>query len=47
MDYLVTVAVVVDTPSEQKAMDYVDRKLRGSYTKDIKIINVEYKDYND
>ncbi len=47
MQYIVNVVVVVDTPTEQAARQYVERKLRGSYTKNINIVDVEYKDYKE
>jgi hypothetical protein len=38
--YIVNVDVEVDTPTKQRAKEYVERKLRGSYTKDIQIVTV-------
>jgi hypothetical protein len=44
LEYIVNVVVIVDTPTEKEARQYVERHLRGNYTKDYRITQVEYKD---
>jgi hypothetical protein len=44
IEYIVNVIVVVKTPSEKEARQYVQQHLKGPYTSNINIVNIECKE---